>query len=102
MTNYDKLTSSLSFRRKLKKLTDAVKHFRGMNKIPRAQKLKSSASDQEKEAHAKKYAFVPDTSTIMFFSVAMEGGSQRYTAPKAAPIASEETADAPTGAPQVL
>ena len=47
------------------------------------------------------YAFVPDTSTIMYFCVAMEGGSQRYIAQKPA-TAAEETSDAPSFAPQML
>ena len=101
MTNYDKKTSSLGFRRKLKKFTETVKHMRDLNKIPRAQKLKGSATEQEKDAHAKMHAFVPDTSTIMYFCVAMEGGSQRYIAQK--PVtAAEETSDSPTFAPQML
>ena len=101
MTNQDKKTSSQGFRRKLKKFTETVKYMREMNRIPRPQKLKSSATDQEKEVHAKKYAFVPDTSTIMYFCVAMEGGSQRYIAQKPA-TAAEETSDAPSFAPQML
>ena len=101
MTNQDKKTSSQGFRRKLKKFTETVKYMREMNRIPRPQKLKSSATDQEKEAHAKMYAFVPDTSTIMYFCVAMEGGSQRYIAQKPATTA-EETSDAPSFAPQML
>lgn len=101
MTNQDKKTSSQGFRRKLKKFTETVKYMREMNRIPRPQKLKSSATDQEKQAHAKMYAFVPDQSTIMYFCVAMEGGSQRYIAQKPA-TAAEETSDAPTFAPQML
>ena len=101
MTNQDKKTSSQGFRRKLKKFTETVKYMREMNRIPRPQKLKSSATDQEKEVHAKMYAFVPDTSTIMYFCVAMEGGSQRYIAQKPA-TAAEETSDAPSFAPQML
>ena len=101
MTNQDKKTSSQGFRRKLKKFTETVKYMREMNRIPRPQKLKSSATDQEKEVHAKKYAFTPDTSTIMFFCIPQEGGSQRYVSQKPM-TAAEETSDTPTGAPQVI
>jgi hypothetical protein len=102
MTNQDKKASSQGFRRKLKKFTESVKLMRGMNKIPRSpQKLKSSASDREKEAHAKKYALIPDKSTIMFFCEQLDGGSQRHTSRKPE-SASEETSDIPTQKPQLL
>ena len=102
MTNQDKKTASTGFRRKLKKFTESIKRMRGLNRSPRSpQKLKSSASDREKEAHAKKCALIPDKSTIMYFCVELDGGSQRYTSRKPE-SASEETSDIPTLKPQLL
>ena len=76
MNHTDKRTNSYSYRRKLKKLTEAIKSYRGLKKIPgQPPKLKSSASPRELADYSDKNQFRVDRSTIRYFLLAMEGSN---------------------------
>jgi hypothetical protein len=84
MNDYDKKTNSTGFRRKLKKFTEAIKSLRNLDKIPgKPKQLKSTATQKEKEAHAKLLSMIPDRGTIRWFCIPYGAESdRRQSAPK--------------------
>ena len=76
MNHTDKRTNSPSYRRKLKKFTEAIKSYRGLTKIPgQPPKLKSSVSPRELADYNDKNQFRVDRSTIRYFLFALEGSN---------------------------
>jgi hypothetical protein len=78
MSYIDKRTNSTGYRRKVKKLTEIMKAYRGLQKIPGLpRKLKSSVSPRELADHNDSHRYRIDRSTIHYFLFPMEGGSDR-------------------------
>ena len=78
MSHIDKKTNSTAYRRKIKKLTEMMKSYRQLRKIPgQPGKLKASASARERAIFNDLNCRRIDRSTIRYFCSVLEGGSDR-------------------------
>jgi hypothetical protein len=76
-----KILNSSTYRKKVKRVVESIKNLRGLNKLPgRPHKLKASATDKEKERHAKMCAGRPDRSTAHYFAQSSEHNYERKIA----------------------
>ena len=78
MSHIDKKTNSAAFRRKIKKLTEMMKSYRQLRKIPgKPRKLKAATSTRELANYNDSNCRRIDRSTIRYFCSVLEGGSDR-------------------------